>query len=199
MRVLISFVIIEGCQKTGCPDTQSTKGDLDDIAPQGLCTYDTVTFSPSVIDTSGDNTNTTPGNDAGASTDSGGDETISLLVSDSIGQPKALVNLDIYECLCGNNEQAVPNTEIKGVSGDIAIGTCVQISSTRIHCLTDYDGRASFALAFAKPVQGSICVDRSDNTPSNYSPLCITDKAVCGFNDACGTSDAGTARAGGAS
>jgi hypothetical protein len=173
-----------GCQSSSCPENRTRIGDMVDKSPRSLCERDSISFSPSRIDTCDLSSQQTADGDAGMS--SPYEIKISIIVRDSGYEGRDLVNLDIYECDSGEKELNISSIGLKGVTGDILKGSCVPVSNTRIHCLTDDEGRASFALLIWKSsssidasISENICADTHNNNSTTLSIVSSARGGTC--------------------
>jgi hypothetical protein len=156
LAVLFAF---SGCKQSNCSESTRLTGDLDDTANQKICNDDAVAFSPQVIDSSSFGKEKAAEGGAGGSTvvdDSG--TKVTVLAEDSDGQPRTLYHLEVFECAGKNSEEkAVEATVLVASATSSTQGACVALSATRLDCLTDFNGRASFSLKISGPTNGALC------------------------------------------
>ncbi|GEM_PF-2900392 len=190
-RFTVFILLLTGCREPTCPGDRS--GDLDDRAPQAVCTGDKVRFSPTRIQTSSfPDLGSSSTGDAGTVDPPRNKVSVSLTVTNDSGAPRALANVNVFESMDGTAEEAVEGASFGTLPVSLAVGTCVEVSATRLHCLTDYDGQASFKLDFQKPAEG--CIRTNADQARSEAILLIRN----GNSSPC-ESDAGNTAGGGAS
>ena len=157
--LLFVLFAISGCKQSNCSESTRLTGDLDDTAQLKVCNDDAVQFSPKVIDSSSfGKEEASEGGAGGTSAADEGGTKVTVLVEDSDGQHRTLYHLDIFECDGkSEDEKAVEATVLVASATSSAQGACVALSATRLDCLTDFNGRASFSLKISGPTEGALC------------------------------------------
>jgi hypothetical protein len=165
-----TVVLPGGCRQASCSEEDTATGDLDDSSPKRLCKKDAIEFSPQVI-----NTYAVKDIDAAVAAVGGGTSvddpgtSVALRVTDGDDQPRSLIHVDVFEC---TDVFAALETDVLDVSlvpsaNTSAQGHCVAVSATRLDCLTNYEGRASFSLKLLRSTTAAICAGKAAEQASN--------------------------------
>lgn len=205
-KVFVLALCAGGCRQTTCSDNAQATGDLDDAAPQGVCSTDTIAFSPQAIETSMmDQEDSVAGGSGGSTVIAVKESRVAVLLQDHDGQPRTLVNVDVFECGLGpaqddDTERDVPDAALSASVPPLVQGNCVAVSATRLRCLTDYEGRAVFSVAIGKPTQGGVCAKKSTykSTSTIVERLWISNSGNGGSGGAGGASNSTSTGVGGA-